>query len=212
MRHISEMAIRPSQFLKFSLLCCSWCFCGGQLLAQSAIVRIEERWELEIKQADALTNAPQLMMHFSPFGSKSDYHFEVDINHASIPAYDAGGLQIRAMDGAKCLNQVRLLGGERLNAQSEILSWTQIAQKQDEGWAFAIGFGTSDSWGAFGGPESIVVLPNIDLAVDHSPDLSLQSSGVIYAKNRVHRLTLRSLRYYDSAGNFVDVNVDRSVQ
>jgi hypothetical protein len=208
----SELMLRRSHLLKLSVMCCGWALCGSQLLAQSSIVRIEEHWELEIKQADALTNAPQVMMHFSPFGNNSDFHFEVDINHASVPSYQAGGLQVRAMQGSDCLSQVRLLSDQRLNAQSEILSWTQIAQKQEAGWAFAIGFGNSDSWGAFGGAESIVALPNVDLPVQHSAALSLQSSGVIYAKNRVHRLTLRSVRYYDSSGQSIDLTVDQSVE
>lgn len=178
---------------------------------QSPIIRLEEQWELEVRQADVRTNAPQILMHFSPFGQSSDYHFEIDINHASVPEYKPGGIQVRAMQGNQCLNSARILADQRLNAQSEVITWTQIAQKQPTGWAFAIGFGNSTSWGAFGGPDSIVSLPDLPLTVQYSPTASLQSSGVIFAKNRVERLTLRSVRYYDSAGKVYDISVGQSI-
>ncbi len=117
------------------------------------VVRIEEHWKLAITQADSQTNAPQVMMHFSPFGDESDLHFEIDLNHASVPEYSPGGFQVRAMHGDSVLSDVRLLSNVRLDAQSELLTWVQIAQKQPTGWAFAVGFGNSVSWGSFGGPR-----------------------------------------------------------
>ncbi len=176
------------------------------------VIRIEEHWELAITQADSSTNAPQVMMHFSPFGADSDMHFELDLNHASLPEYSAGGFQVRAMQGDRVVSEARLLPGVRLDAQSELLTWVQIAQKQPTGWAFAVGFGNSSSWGSFGGPDTVVPLPSSELPIKYSPQDSLNSSGVIYAKNRVERLTLRKVRYYFSNNQYVDIAVGTSVQ
>lgn len=205
----SQPLDRRNVYLVCTLLIAGWPLTG--LRAQNDIVRIEEHWELAITQADSQTNAPQIMMHFSPFGAESDLHFELDLNHASAPAYAPGGLQVRAMDGNRVLSDVRLLDDNRLASNSEVLSWVQIAQKQPTGWAFAIGYGTSTSWGAFGGPPTVVTLPTGELPLNYSPEASLQNSGVIYAKNRVERLTLRKVRYYLNSNEYRDVTIDRSV-
>jgi hypothetical protein len=185
--------------------------CHGQLEGQE-VIRIEEHWELAITQTDSQTNAPQVMMHFSPFGGDSDLHFEVDLNHASLPEYSPGGFQVRAMQGDLVVSDVRLLPNQRLDSQSEVLTWVQIAQKQPTGWAFALGFGNSASWGGFGGPETVVALTNTDLPVKYSPQDSVSASGVIYAKNRVERLTLRKVRTYFNNNQFTDVAVDLTVE
>ncbi len=187
-------------------------FLCSTLKAQVEVIRIEEHWELVITEADSQTNAPQLLMHFSPFGTDVDAHFELDLNHASMPAYSPGGFQVRAMNGEQLLSEVRLIPDVRLNSASETLTWVQIAQKQPDGWAFAIGFGNSQSWGSFGGPGTVVSLTGLNLPVKYDPLDSLKNSGVVFAKNRVDRLTLRKLRYYYSNNQYRDVVVDTSVQ
>ncbi len=198
--------------LACGLVMTSWLATSSQAFAQGEVVRIEEHWELAITEADSQTNAPQIMMHFSPFGEGADWHFELDINHASLPSYAPGGFQVRAMQGNRVMSDVRLLDNNRLASQSELLTWVQIAQKQPSGWAFAIGYGNSTSWGGFGGPETVVSIASGDLPLSYSPANSLQNSGVIYARNRVERLTLRKVRYYYSTNQFLDVPVGLSVE
>ena len=185
---------------------------ASSLNAQVDVTRIEEHWELEITEADSQTNAPQLLMHFSPFGADVDAHFELDLNHASMPNYSAGGFQVRAMQGERLVSEARQMQDVRLNSTSETLTWVQIAQKMPEGWAFAIGFGNSQSWGGFGGPNTIVTLAGVNQPLQYSPLDSLKNSGVVFAKNRVDRLTLRKIRYYYSNNQYRDLAVDASVQ
>lgn len=194
--------------LSVSLVVCQ----SPYLIAQAEVIRIEEHWELAITEADSQTNAPQVMLHFSPFGGDSDTHFEVDLNHALLPQYSPGGYQVRAMQGDSLVGEARLLPNSRLNSASETISWIQIAQKQPAGWAFAVGFGTSQSWGSFGGPETVVTLPGVTLPVKYSPEDSVSSSGVIFAKNRVERLTLKKVRFYTSDNQVRDLTVGASVQ
>ncbi len=188
-------------------------FCAGPRAdAQSPIIRIEERWELSVTQPDPQKSAPQVLMSFQPFGLETPYHFEVDLNNYSHPKRKPGGVQIRAMFGGECLSEAHILENMRLNAPSETVTWTQIAQKQPQGWAFAIGGGSSNTWGNFGGTNTIVMMPDIPLQIKYSPNHSLKESRIILGRERVERLTLVSVRYVDSSGQISDIPVGKSVE
>lgn len=189
-----------------------WLIPTSRLTAQVGVMRIEEDWELELIQPDAQLDAPQVLLVLSPLGEGSDVHFEVDINHASLPSYYSGGLQIRAMQGAECVEQKRLLDGQRLTVESDVIRWTQIVEKQPTGFAFGISNGTSLSWGAFGDAASHVTLSGNSGAFNYSPANSLSRSGVTYAGNRVKQLTLRKVRYVDLTGNTTEIDVNQAVQ
>ncbi|MGN6547817.1 MAG: hypothetical protein ACTHK7_22405 [Aureliella sp.] len=179
--------------------------------AQTNVMRIEEDWELEITQPDTKLDAPQVLVTVSPFSATSSFYFEVDINHASYPAYDSGGLQIRAMDSGNCLSQKRLLAGTRLSTDADIVRWTNVVEKQSSGVAFGVANGDSTSWGKFGDSTSYVTIQGSrDFAYD--PTTSFNKSGVSYASNRVKRLTLCRVRYIDSAGKVTEVAIDQSKQ
>ncbi len=137
----SNYSVLPGN-MACGLVMTSWLATSSQAFAQGEVVRIEEHWELAITEADSQTNAPQIMMHFSPFGEGADWHFELDINHASLPSYAPGGFQVRAMQGNRVMSDVRLLDNNRLASQSELLTWVQIAQKQPSGWALRLAMAT----------------------------------------------------------------------
>ena len=188
-----------------------WALPADQASAQANVMRIEEDWELELIQPDAKLDAPQVLVVFSPLGEGNDNHFEVDINHASLP-YASGGLQIRAVQGDESIEQQRLLDGERLTVESDVISWTQIAERQTGGIAFGITNGLSESWGPFGDATTYVTLPSDGSEFQYVPTHSLNRSGVTYAGNRVRRLTLVRVRYVDSFGNTTEVPINLSVQ
>lgn len=181
------------------------------LPAQVAVMRIEEDWELELIQPDARLDAPQVLVVLNPLGEANDAYFAVDINHASLPSYLSGGLQIRAMQGTTCIDQRRLLDGQRLTVESDLIRWTQVVERQSDGFAFGITSGTSTSWGSFGDAINYVKL-SASGSFNYSPATSLARSGVIYAGNRVRRLTLKKVRLINSAGNVTEVPVDQSAQ
>lgn len=181
------------------------------LPAQVGLMRVEEDWELELMQPDARLDAPQVLLVLNPLGESSEAHFEVDINHASLPTYLSGGLQLRAMQGADCVDQQRLLDGQRLTVESDVVRWTQVVERQDSGFVFGITTGSSSSWGSFGDTGTYVRLPASGVFT-YSPATSLSRSGVIYAGNRVKRLTLARVRLIDSSGHTTELAVDQSVQ
>lgn len=184
---------------------------AGTARAQSGVMRIEEDWELEITQPDTQLDAPQVLVTVSPFSSSSNFYFEVDINHASYPAYDSGGLQIRAMDSGNCLSQKRILGGTRLSVESDVIRWTNIVERQSGGVVFGIANGDSVSWGKFGDSTSYVTIQGAR-DFTYLPTTSFNKSGVSYASNRVKSLTLKRVRYIDSAGKVTEVQIDLSKQ
>lgn len=212
MRIDGKGQIRPIVLARLAL-CFSafWLFSAGDVSAQSTLMRIEEDWQLELIQPDARLDAPQVLLVLSPFGESSDAHFEVDINHASLPNYLSGGLQVRAMQGTSCADQKRLLDGQRLTVESDIIRWTQVVERQADGLAFGITGGTSASWGTFGDTTSYVKLP-AGGDFNYSPATSLSRSGVIYAGNRVKQLTLSKVRFIDSTGQTTELVVDKSVE
>lgn len=182
---------------------------AGTASAQSSAMRIEEDWELAITQPDSQLDAPQVLVTVSPFSAGSTYYFEVDLNHASYPAYDSGGVQIRVMDDGTCLSQKRILSGSRLSVDSDVIRWTNIIERQSNGIAFGIANGDSLSWGTFGDSTSYVTLQGAR-DFSYSPATSLAESGITYASNRVKALTLRRVRYVDSAGTVTEVQLDLS--
>src|SRR5690606_37881515 len=99
------------------------CVVGGLLGASSSpaqsIVRIEEDWELHVVQPDVQMDAPQIRTTLLPFGDASDLLFQIDINHASFPSFQSGGLQIRVCTNDECLAEERLFPEERLNTTAE---------------------------------------------------------------------------------------------
>jgi hypothetical protein len=182
---------------------------AGTASAQTGLMRIEEDWELEIIQPDQQLDAPQVLLSVCPFGVDSNFHFEVDINHASFPAYASGGMQIRAMNDADCVAEKRILDGQRLAVASDTVRWTQIIEKQGEGVAFGVASGNSTSWGAFGDASSYITISNAP-SFNYSPQNSLDKSGVTYASNRVKQLSLRRVRYVDEFGQVTEVQIDQS--
>lgn len=193
----------------------SMCFLGllaaDTVSAQSATMRIEEDWELEVIQPDAAIDAPQVLVTVSPFGPASNYHFELDLNHASYPSYQSGGLQLRAMNDDDCLSQKRLHAGTRLSVSSEVIAWTNVIERQPAGVAFGVANGTSSSWGAFGDATTYVTILGVG-EFNYDPMMSFEKSGISYANNRVARLTLRRVRLVDALGTVTEVSVERSKQ
>lgn len=192
-----------------------FCFVGASaslVNAQSSIVRIEEDWEMHVQQPDALRDAPQATATMVPFGVESALVLQVDLNHASVPTFSSGGLQLRVSMDSDSVQQLRLLDGERLEYEAEVVRWTQFVQLTSGGFSFGISQGSSASWGNMGGPASVIHLQQADIGSAlvlerYDPANSLKHSGVNYARNRVSAFLLKRVRLYYSTGVVVGVDV-----
>jgi hypothetical protein len=177
------------------------------------IVRVEEDWELVVETPDPLQDAPQISTWMSPTGTLEGQYFGLDLNHAQRDGYDGGGFQTKAMNGSTVAEDRLSFIGDNLNVQGENIRWTQLIAIVDDDLVFAIKNGTSQSWGSFGGPETLLrQSSNIANLNSYTPELSLQSSGVGYASNRVASLKLLRVRLYSDQGQITEINLDRSIQ
>lgn len=201
-----------SRIGRFALVGLLWMVAANGASAQTNLMRIEEDWELELREPDTRLDAPQILIVLNPLGETSSDHFEVDLNHASIPNYSSGGLQIRAMSDGKCSDQQRLLDGQRLNTDADVIRWTQIVERQAAGFAFGIIAGSAASWGQFGDASTFVSLKTGNPSFNYSASQSVEHSGITYAGNRVERLTLCRVRLVDSSGASTELKVNRNVQ
>jgi hypothetical protein len=188
---------------------------GAVALAQAPLVKIEEDWELSVLQPNEQLDAPQLTTTMLPFGTQSDLLFQVDWNHASVPAFARGGFQLRVGANGEGLAERHELADQQLYVADEVVRWTQVVQKTTGGFSFGVVHGLSASWGSFGGGNTFLFIPDQHAdGVLNSYTIadSLSNSGVTYAGNRVARLRLLRVRFVDAAGQAWEVAVDSDVQ
>ena len=182
-------------------------------LAQE-VVRIEEDWELEISEPDAQLDAPQVSILMFPFGDEHDAFFQLDLNHASLPIFSSGGLQVSAVVDDQLIQSSRINASESLQSDQETITWTQAFLKTNAGVQFGIISGNSETWGDFSGPESAVFLSFNEAGQaslnGYRPEQSLNNSGVTFAGNRVVSLKLKKLRVYGSQGEYNELTIDKT--
>lgn len=175
------------------------------------VVRIEEDWSLQVIAPDQQLDSPQITTALLPLGPNSSTHLFVDLNHGSFPDYSAGGLQLRFDVNGSTVDNKRILSGQKLQHNSEIIKWTQVIQQQGGQLRFGVFAGQSQSWGYFGGVDSLIEHPLGTGSLDaYRPADSLANSGAVYAGNRVANLTLLRVRLFNSAGQMVEIPINQS--
>ena len=203
---------------RISLCLRSWAVCGPLVLALAAVlgsaaladspsvVRIEEDWELVIGTPSANSDAPQVTSAISPLGNVESLHATFVVNNHDVPTFTAGGLQLQVWDGKTSVVSRRFPNQAVLTAPGETIRWTQAMELKDGGLTFEVVGGTSTTWGAFGGEGTLKtsVPTNIENLNGYSPDVSVESSGVTYAANRVQSLVLKKVRKVLSTGETVE--------
>lgn len=177
------------------------------------VIRIEEDWELIVETPDPLQDAPQVSTLMSPTDSLDEIHFGLDLNHAQKANYDGGGFQTKAINGSTLMADSINNSGSNLNQSGEVIRWTQLMAVFGQEIVFAVKDGTSQSWGSFGGPETLVRQPTqLTNLNGYSPYRSAEWSGVGFASNRVASLKLARVRVVFENGDVSDVPVNLVVQ
>lgn len=181
------------------------------------IVRVEEDWELHVIQPDPMIDAPQISTMMLPFGSDSSILFQVDLNHASLPTFSRGGMQVRVCDDDYVIESERILSNVLLCNDAETVSWTQVLAKKNDhsGYIFGVTNGHSATLGAFGGADCFVGISNSQ-AGSFTLDLyhhehSLANSCVTFASNRVGWLRLKKVRVYFTSGQVIENSMNLDV-
>jgi len=166
------------------------------------IIRVEEEWALTVGTPDIASNSPQVVCAMTPFSNLNGLYMTFEINHRSDPDYVSGGLNMLVWSGEQRLVTKSGTNLRDLDTFGEQVCWTQAMEVRDGQLIFEIIRGQSTTWGAFGGQESLrasVAAPLSDLS-SYTPSVSTKHSGITFASGCVHKLTLKSVRYYRADG------------
>ncbi|MBW3600317.1 MAG: hypothetical protein KY475_23995 [Planctomycetes bacterium] len=186
---------------------------GGAAAETLYVVRVEEDWELVLGNPDPTVDAPQVTCTISPGADAEGMYAAIELNHRSQPSFAAGGIQLQVWNGESLLNATSFNTNAELATADETVRWTQTMTVSGGNLVFEVVNGASSTWGAFGGQgylKTIVASPLANLNAYH-PDVSVQSSGVGYAGNRVQSLVLREVRWVLSDGAVLTESTDRVV-
>lgn len=165
------------------------------------VISVEEQWELRVAEPDIDRSAPQTTMVISPTGDISGLHFLVTLNHATVPDYAAGGIQVQQWNGDELVQSKTAHEGTVLDQSEETIRWSQRLYLHDGHLSFQVRDGQSETWGDFGGDElRIHVGSSLSSLNQYRPGTSLTESQVNYAENRVGSLTLTKLIWITEDG------------
>lgn len=188
-------------------------FAVSPALADSPIVRVEEDWEMVLLTPDPNSVGPQVVCAISPVGDLNSVYATFEINHGSYPKFSGGGLNLQVWNGDSHVSTQTFPNASVLTKSGETVSWTQSMEVQNGQVVFEIVNGHSATWGDFGGQGNLkaTVICSVSDLNGYSPDVSMASSGVTFASNRVASLTLKSIRAVRADGTTVSITVNQVV-
>jgi hypothetical protein len=165
-------------------------------------VRVEEDWEIVIKEPSTATDSPQLTVVFGPADPESKTHAVFELNHATQPAYVKGGMQLQCWWGESLIDYRNQHHPSDLHISDETITFTTATQTGSNRIVLEVLNGNSQSFGTFGGEvylRTSVQSTKADLTGFDS-EYSLQHSGCGWGKNRVAKFSRKAIRYYDKNG------------
>lgn len=188
-------------------------FFASPCMAQAtAVLRVEEDWELVVGTPSANNDAPQVTCVMSPLGDADVIYTTFMVNHHDMPTFAAGGLQVQAWNGGKLASSKQIADQTVLATPGETIRWTQSMSITPDGLVFQVLNGTSTTWGEFGGDSlKLVVATTLTNLNAYSPTVSVEHSNISFASNRVQSLVLKSVRVYGETGLLGEDNNPRVV-
>ena len=194
--------------MKLLALPCAVLLLGGSsVVAQSPddVVRIEEFWELDIREPDVASVAPQVTNSFAPVQQGDILYATFNINHHLLQhqEFAAGGLQLQLWHGDQLLATKTSDKKGLLATPGEVIKWKQVISVCDGVVKFSVLDGTSQTFGTFGGSLSLTVLTNLTSLNNYRPNDSISHSGTVYAANRVNSLRLTKVIATKTSGETV---------
>lgn len=166
------------------------------------IIRVQEKWSLEVGEPNLNKNAPQVSMTMSPHADIEHEFFVLEVNMHGLPTYSAGGIQVQRWNDDQAVAVRNSPITTSLSTTSEVVSWTQELTVQNGTVTFEVIDGSSTTWGNFGGEgylKSSAATGQENLN-SYRPALSILNSGISYAGNRVVSLTLLRIEWELSDG------------
>ena len=175
--------------------------------AQAIITRIEEDWEIHIKDPDANEGTPQLLNIISPRDALWGTHFMLELNHTTYPNFANGGLQLQSWLGDEPTDYTSLVNAGKLSTPGEVIHYTitmWVTPENSKVHCEITGHSHEEddskkSWGGdFGGNGSFklsayTILTNLNQYCRHC---STGNSAICVAAHNVNKFCNCEVRYY----------------
>ncbi len=167
--------------------------------APPGTTRIEEDWELVVRDPSILEAGPQVTTIMAPEPDPARTLMVFNLNFREEP-FRQGGLQ------ADCWydeSQVAVRVSDKawpLFFSNETIRWTQRLSVLDNVLTYEITNGQSSSWGSFGSsgdPLQFSVTTHVTSLESYDPTFSADNSRVGWQANRAQSMRLLRVRYYD---------------
>lgn len=166
-----------------------------------AIVRVEEDWVVEINTPDPDGHTPQIINTMSIGPTLEWSHALFELNHSTMPSYNAGGMQLQLWRGDDFVGYSSPPQDALLSVTGEQVKYTLSMKVNDGRVEFEVKNGQSDTWGSFGTGNVKVSRQTIfTSAWGYDPAVSVANSRVAYAAHRVRKFALKEIRYYSASG------------
>ncbi len=176
-------------------------------------IRVEEDWEVEINTPDPDGHAPQIITAMASRSELTDVHAVFELNHSTLPEYNAGGMQLQIWSGDTNLNYRHAYKFGLLSHNNEVIRYTMAMELKSGSIEFEVKDGSSSTWGNFGryGWFKTSVATTQTTLGEYAPETSVKNSRVGFARHRVQRFVLKRVRYYSAAGLLATDDTERVV-
>jgi hypothetical protein len=179
------------------------------------IMRVEEDWVIDVGLADGVNTAPEIVTVFGPSNPNYGTHAVFEMNHATYPDFDRGGMQIQAWHANWLLGSKRHTDVSELLTVVERIKYTCTTRlKADDDWVrLEVKNGESVTYGNFGGDGSLklYVWTEKDSLNDYDAESSLIHSRVTFGANRVNQFFRDEIRYYTADGDVITDSEDKYI-
>lgn len=192
-------------------------FLAGAALPEEASAQptyIEEDWEVVIGAPDPDAHAPQIIVAMSSTDRLEDVHAIFEINHATLPNYQAGGMGLQIWSsGTNLAHMTHPLSGV-LSTEDEVIRFTMSQRISNGVIKFEVKNGSGTTWttGTWGiGGFNLQVSTSQDSLPNYTPEASVKFSKVGFAKHRVKKFALKEVRKYGPNGNLLSTDTTERI-
>jgi hypothetical protein len=176
---------------------------SGEAAAQVAYV--EEDWVVEIGVPDPDGHAPQIITAMSSTDRLEDVHALFELNHSTLPDYQAGGMALQIWSSGSNLHYMVHPKKGTLDCENEVITYKMTMKVTGGVIRFEIKDGDSCTWGTdwgIGGFWRQVPTAQTSLPL-YSPETSAKFSRVGFAKHCVKKFYMKESRTYDALGQLI---------
>lgn len=173
--------------------------------ASAQVAYVEEDWVVEIGTPDPDGHAPQIITAMSSTDRLEDVHSLFELNHATLPNYQAGGMSLQIWSSGSNLHYMVHPKTGTLHHENEIITYKMTMKVSNGVIRFEIKDGDSQTWDTnwgIGGFWRSVPTAQTSLPL-YSPETSVKFSRVGYAAHCVKKFSMKESRTYDAQGQLL---------